>query len=366
MPAMTAPFRLYGAELSPYAAKVRSYLRFKGLAFEWLERSNARQEEFSRYAKLPLAPILVDADDNALQDSTAMIEALEAQSPEPGITPDDPALAFIAALLEDYADEWLNRAMFHYRWSHDADRASAARRTIDMLFEGGEAPEGLEDAIQARMAGRLHHAGSSEATAPVIEGSFTRVLNVLERLLDNRPYLFGARPSVADFGLAGQLRQMLSDPTPGALIRAQAPKLTAWIERMENPSAEGAFASLDDVRAPLAELLREELAGAYFVWMAANADAVEKDALHVNVEIAGALFSQRPQRYAAKALSVLQDKCASVESEALAALLSETGCDAFLLRQETNESESEAEDEDEAAEDAQAGQADDSEDDSED
>ena len=60
---MTAPFRLYGAELSPYAAKVRSYLRYKGLAFQWLERSNARQEEFSRYAKLPLAPVLVDADD---------------------------------------------------------------------------------------------------------------------------------------------------------------------------------------------------------------------------------------------------------------------------------------------------------------
>ena len=55
---MTAPFRLYGAELSPYSVKVRSYLRYKGLDFEWRARTNATQEEFQRYAKLPLIPVL--------------------------------------------------------------------------------------------------------------------------------------------------------------------------------------------------------------------------------------------------------------------------------------------------------------------
>ena len=49
---MNAPFRLYGAELSPYSVKVRSYLRYKGVPFEWLQRSAAKQEEFQKYAKL--------------------------------------------------------------------------------------------------------------------------------------------------------------------------------------------------------------------------------------------------------------------------------------------------------------------------
>src|SRR5215831_10361122 len=105
---MTAPFRLYGAELSPFSVKVRSYLRFKGLEFRWLTRSNARQEEFARYAKLPLIPVLVDAQGAAMQDSTPIIEALERDYPDPSITPADAALAFVSALLEDYADEWLN------------------------------------------------------------------------------------------------------------------------------------------------------------------------------------------------------------------------------------------------------------------
>ena len=74
-----------------------------------------------------------------------------------------------------------------------------------------------------------------------------------------RPYLFGGRPSMADFGLAGQLKQLASDPTPSSMIKAQAPNLTRWIERMEDPKAEGGFAAFEAVRGDLTDLLREEV-----------------------------------------------------------------------------------------------------------
>lgn len=327
---MTAPFRLYGAELSPYSVKVRSYLRFKGLQFEWLERSNARQEEFARCAKLPLAPLLVDADEAVLQDSTPMIEALDREFPEPSITPDSPALAFLSALLEDYADEWLNKAMFHYRWAYPENQDSAAKRIADMLFDGADIPDGVEDAVKTRMIGRLHHVGSSPDAAPAIEGSFSRVLALLDRPLATHAYLFGGRPCLADFGLAGQLQQLLSDPTPGAMIRAQAPNVVRWLERMQNPRVEGDFASFDKLRGDLVELLRDELAGAYLVWMAANAQAVRRDGQGVSVGIGGVMFTQKPQRYAAKAFAELMRKRAATEDAGLTALLTETGCEAFL------------------------------------
>jgi len=328
---MTAPFRLFGAELSPYSVKVRSYLRYKQIPFEWLQRTAARQEEFAKYAKLPLVPVLVDADENALQDSTPMIEALEAQFAEPSVTPEDPALALVAALLEDYADEWLNKAMFHYRWSYPDDQERAAKRIVEMIFEDADAPDGIEESVRTRMVGRLHHVGSSPDTAPIIEGSFTRVIALLERMLKSRDYLFGGRPSMADFGLAAQLAQLLSDPTPGAVLKARAPSVVRWIDRMENPDANGAFVTLDAMREDLLELLRDEVAGAYLVWMAANADAVADDSPGVSVEIAGHAFTQKPQRYAAKAYAELQRKRTLVaDNEALALLLEESGCDAFL------------------------------------
>lgn len=332
---MTAPFRLYGAELSPYSVKLRSYLRYKGVPFQWLHRTDARQEEFARFAKLPLVPVLVDADDNALQDSTPIIEKLEQEFPEPSITPADDGLAFIAALLEDYADEWLNKAMFHYRWSYPDDQESAARRIVEMMFEGAEKPDGIEESVRTRMVGRLHHVGSSPETAPVIEGSFARVIVLLDKLVWTRPYLFGGRPSLADFGVAGQLKQLLSDPTPSAMLKAQAPNLVAWIERMDAPESKGEFVSLETVRADLVDLLRQEIAAAYLAWMAANAQAVEDEASGVSVEIAGRTFSQKPQRYAAKAFAELKRKRALVDSEALAELLRETGCDAFLAAPST-------------------------------
>jgi len=327
---MTAPFRLYGAELSPYSVKVRAYLGYKGVDFEWLPRTNARQEEFQRYAKLPLIPVLVDADDNALQDSTPIIEKLETDFAENSIVPEEASLAFLSALIEDYADEWVNKAMFHYRWSYPEDQESAAKRITDMIFDGAEKPEGIEEQVRTRMIGRLYHVGSSPETAPLIEGSFARLLGLLNTLLAKRPFLFGGRPSLADFGLAGQLAQLNSDPTPGAILRAQAPNVVRWLERMEKPKAEGPFASFAEVSADFAELLRDEIAGAYLIWMDANARAVANDASGVSVDIGGTNFVQKPQRYAAKAFNELKRKRGLVDDAALAALLAEAGIEAIL------------------------------------
>ena len=70
-------------------------------------------------------------------------------------------------------------------------------------------------------------------------------------------------------------------------------------------------------------------------WMSANAQAVDDDASGVSVEIGGRTFTQKPQRYAAKAFGELHRKRAGVNDEALASLLLETGCDAFLASPST-------------------------------
>ncbi len=126
-------YRLFGSELSPYSVKVRSYFRYKGLAYEWLPRTPANQSEFQKYAKLPLVPLVVTpandkGDGEGVQDSTPIIERFEAEHPgAPSTVPDDPALAFLSALIEEYADEWGNKWMFHYRWAYAPDSPSPRR-----------------------------------------------------------------------------------------------------------------------------------------------------------------------------------------------------------------------------------------------
>ena len=78
---MPTPYRIFGNELSPYSVKVRSYFRYKQLPHEWIVRNPTVEEEFSRYAKLPLIPLVVTPDGHGLQDSTPIIEHLEAAHP---------------------------------------------------------------------------------------------------------------------------------------------------------------------------------------------------------------------------------------------------------------------------------------------
>ena len=141
-------YRIFGSELSPYSVKVRSYFRYKALPHEWIPRSPASQAEFQKYAKLPLVPLVVTPEGEGVQDSTPIIERFEAGRHEPSVVPDDPALAFISALFEEYGDEWGNKWMFHYRWRYPPDAWSTAERIAQQMMGA----QGTLAVAQARAA----------------------------------------------------------------------------------------------------------------------------------------------------------------------------------------------------------------------
>src|SRR5882672_11374078 len=271
-------YRMFGSELSPYSVKVRSYFRYKGLPHEWLLRSPANQGEFQKYAKLPLVPLVVTRDGEGIQDSTPIIERFDAASPS--LTPEDPTLAFISALLEEYGDEWGNKWMFHYRWRYQPDAWSTAERIAQQMMgaQGTLAVAQARAAVAERMMGRLGFVGSNDRTQPTIEASFKRALGLLEAHLQMRPYVLGGRPAMADFGLWGQFYEAATDPTPGAIMRASSPKVMAWVQRMLSPKAEGTFESWPALAPTLMPLLKEEVGGLFLPWSTANAGAVAQGA----------------------------------------------------------------------------------------
>lgn len=330
---MTAGWRIFGLELSPYSVKVRSYFRYKRIPHEWVVRHMGNLAEFQKHAKLPLIPLVLGPDGEALQDSTPILETLEARHPEPSIHPPDPASAFLSALLEEYGDEWGNKWMFHYRWWYDADQESAATRIAQWNLPGADeaAVAKMAGAVKQRMIPRLSFVGSHEATKPVIEASFERAVDLLEAHLAARAYLFGGRPAFADFGLWPQLYELWTDPTPGARLRARAPRVVAWIERMLEPAAEGPFEPWDALAPTLEPLLREEVAGRFLPWSTANAKALEAGQPEFTISLDGRPFTQQPQKYHAKSLKALRDRYRAVaDRSALDPVLERTGCLAWL------------------------------------
>lgn len=330
---MSDRFRVFGSELSPYSVKVRSYLRYKGIPHDWVPRSPAVEEEFRRYARLPLIPLVVTPEDEGLQDSTPILETLEARVPEPSIHPEDPVLRFLSALLEEFADEWGNKWMFHYRWWRPADQESAADRIAAQMFPGlePEAHRKAAEGVRERMVGRIGFVGSSADTKDRIEGSYVATLDLLETHLAARPYLFGGRPAFADFGLAPQLYACGTDPTPGEILRERAPRTAAWVERMLAPEAEGDFEPREGLLTTLEPLLAEQVAGLFLPWSDANARALEAGASTLEVDLGGRPWTQTPQKYHAKSLGVLRERYAGVEDpRELDLVLERTGCRSWL------------------------------------
>jgi glutathione S-transferase len=317
-------------------------LRYRRIPYRYLIVSNPAIAGLPR-AKVPLLPTFyLPGTDGALEavtDSTPLIRRFEGEYAGRSLIPGNPALAFLDALIEDYADEWLTKAMFHYRWAYAADIAKAS--AILPCWRGLSVPDSdLAErgrAVAERQIGRLRYVGSNTVTGPIIEASYKRFLEAFEDHLRVLPYLMGRRPGASDFATYGQLTQLAEfDPTPAALTLSVAPRVTAWVGMMEDQS--GVEPSEEDWIDPanppptLKALLRE-VGRVYTPVMLANARAVAAGAAEVAAEVDGQAWSQQPFPYQAKCLKTLREAHAALDPDArkvVDAALDGTGCEALL------------------------------------
>jgi glutathione S-transferase len=319
--------------MSPYSVKVRSYFRYKAIPHQWVLRNAESQAEFEKYAKVPIIPLVVTPEGTGIQDSTPIIDAMEKIYPLPSVHPDDPIAKFISILIEDFGDEWGNKWMFHYRWTRDVDQISSAGRIARMRGANLEEHKhaALAAQVRARMVDRLWFVGSNAVTAPQIEAGFVDMLGMLDRHLATRPYLFGGRPAFGDFGLWGQIYEMWTDPTTGALIGGGAPHVLDWVHRMLWPKAEGAFETWPSLAPTLMPILSDQVGRLFMPWTCANEKALTEQQEEFSVTLGDKAWSQKPQKYHARSLGMLRAKYAAVpDKTALDPVLESAGCLAGL------------------------------------
>ncbi|WP_169545911.1 glutathione S-transferase family protein [Sneathiella aquimaris] len=324
---------IYGSEYSPFSVKVRSYLRYKNIDHEWRPRTQDNFDEFQALAKLPLIPLVQCPDGTVLQDSTPIIEKLEERHPDKPIIPDSPEMAFISSMLEEYADEWGNKPMFHYRWWRDEDQIAVSKGLADNIAPNAveEDRQKLADQLRKRMVPRLSFVGSSEQNKDLIERSLKEALLLLEKHLDGRAFVLGGHPTLADFGLFCQLYGCTQQPTTLEIMTA-FPNILDWINRMLDPKAEGELEPWERLQSTLQPFIVSQVRELYLPWATANAQALKAEEHSFSVTLKGSRFTQDPMKYTARSLHALKGKFARLEQRSrLEQILLETDCLAFIV-----------------------------------
>lgn len=312
---MDGVYEIYGALGSPYSLKMRAVMRYRRLPHFWkaVGLTSAVREK----VKAPVIPVVHFPDDSWRNDSTPVIAALEALHPERSLVPDDPAEAFLAFLIEDMADEWGTKAMFHYRWAPVEDRDPNAFTLVQqsMLGRPRAQIEAAAASIRDRQVGRMPLVGCTPQNAPLIEETARRVLSLIDAHVPEGLWLFGARPSIADFAWYGQLSQLARDPTPRNMIRRDYPAAFTWIETLDDASGlePGPWR---DPAAPMSAALEGLLAMAsdvYLPFLAENARALADGRGEVRLTLRGHPYVQAPFGYQAKCLAALKDAFAALQ-----------------------------------------------------
>ena len=241
--------RLLSAPFSYYSAKTRTNLRLKGVSFDeqlatlWVYRRVIVPKTGVRFI-----PVLLTPEGEALQDSTVIMDWLEARYPQPALVPDDgkhPTKRLAAELLEIYTDNWLLVPAMHARWGDPSHLDE-----VHAQF-GSIASPWLPKPIR-RMAGRrlarffaqgAKALGATPSTAGALESFAAETRAVLDAHFERWPFALGQRASSADIALAGPVAgHWAVDPNPSKELQ-KYPALTAWLkrirERVEGPADQG-------------------------------------------------------------------------------------------------------------------------------
>ncbi|MCB9661105.1 MAG: glutathione S-transferase family protein [Sandaracinaceae bacterium] len=256
---MSAYFTHFAWTVSPYSAKTRAYLTFKRIPFTEVAPSAwTLYRDIQKAVGAAIMPTVLTPEGRWMQDSTEIIDALEERFPKVSVHPSTPKQRIAALLLELHADEWLPSVALHYRWNRHENRDFALREFGSAAFPG--LPPALSRVlvrpVASKMAGYRAVVGVTHETIPGFERFTASLLAQLELHLRAYPFLFGTRPSVADFALYGPLwAHLYRDPGSTYLFR-DTPHIVAWFERLMSPlGRDGAFLPDDEVPATLEPVL---------------------------------------------------------------------------------------------------------------
>jgi glutathione S-transferase len=213
--------RLYQFITSPFCAKVRKLLEYKGVEFEPVEVDYIERKELLLASGQIMVPALTLANGETIVDSDKIAIRLEELHPEPTIFP--PGWRGMHLALTRYIDNQIEDALFRaalpdeleYFRARGPDRLAFYRLIRERKYGEGFCDRTVRDHT-------LNMERARDALAP------------FEETLADRAFVFG-RIGLADFALYGQLYYLAF--TGELKIPAEFPALRAFFGRVDRISA---------------------------------------------------------------------------------------------------------------------------------
>jgi glutathione S-transferase len=245
-----SPYIYHGADVSYFSGKARPALPQKGL---WYREVLPNMPEIVAKTGVAFIPVLMTPDGEAWQDTSEILDRLEAAHPSPPLYPATPVQRVVAYLIELYGDEIGLLPAMHYRWSFPESEKKAR---VDFALGMGD--RALANQFADRMVQGKNMLGVSAASAPAIEAHTRELLDALCTHFEAHRFLLGDSMSLADCGLMGPLYgHLFRDAVPQRLLYETAFRVCCWIERMNRPPLDQkGWLSGDALAATLKPVLR--------------------------------------------------------------------------------------------------------------
>jgi glutathione S-transferase len=324
-------YRLIGSTASPYAIKLRALMRYRRIPFDWVIMTKALRKQ-TAHLRPNLIPVLQYPDGTFHGETTTLAYDLEARHTDRSVVPADRAIAFVCDLLEDLADEWAVKALFLYRWWDIEDQGYVSRWAAEEWSTSDAetgSPEEVEQ-FRLRQISRMSILGATAENKPLLEESYRRILAAFEPHVGMTKYLFGSRPSLADFAWFGQLSELGTDPTPMRIMRDVAPFTEHWVRRLDDASGvDGSWYPQEQAVSGMTEALLRIAGELYLPFLVTNADAFAKGVERLEINVWGLSYALSPFKYQVKCLALIRSKFAALDVQDKAALrpvLERTGC----------------------------------------
>ncbi len=229
-------YLLYAAPVSLFSGKARAYLRWKGVTFKEIAPStDIMKSKLLPAIGWPVIPVLETPDGTFVQDTADIITHIEHAEGGTSVYPNGPLQRFATELIHTFADQWLTLPAMHYRWNYNEAWVLEEFGKLAAPNANRETHIEIGTKRGAMFKGMVPMLGVTPETAPAIEDSYLAFLTDFSTHLDDHDFIFGGRPTLADFALYGPLyAHLYRDPASGDIMRAHAPNVARWVERLRD------------------------------------------------------------------------------------------------------------------------------------